>query len=549
MNIRLRTFVAFIITIVILGLAGVLAFTIGRHSGEKVKAEIGNTLSAAAYQMGDKLDFFMWSRAGEIEIISELADIRDFEDPARIKKQLDQLKASFPAFSWVGLTDSDGKVTASTGDILTGVDISKRPVYQEGIKGKFIGDVHDAVLLAQKLPNPTGEPLQFVDIAKPVVGSGGELRGVLAAHLSWQWSREVQEDIVKPYKEEMKEAEIFVVSKTNNTIILGPKVMVGKPLNIDAVTTAQKGLNNWSVEEWPDGKRYLTGYAYGDGYKDYAGLGWSVLVRIPEEKAFLPVKELQASLLKMGLAASLLFGLISFFLTSFITRPLLRISDAANQLQAGKKVDIPLFRGIREMSILSSSLDRLVKTMTQAETELGRMETLAHHDALTGLRNRIALDTYLEKARHLAIEGRREILFLYLDLDEFKQVNDVFGHHTGDLLLKLAAERLIDCISGEDAVFRLGGDEFLVVLSCSEEEPIKEGALTAEAIISRLCQPFYLQDKKPVFVGCSIGAALWPKTDEDPIKHIRSADEALYISKRTGKNKLSFHNENQRRSG
>ena len=187
---KLRTYVAAIFAVVIIGLTSVLSFTISKQSSEKVKNEIGDSLSTIAYQMADKLDFFMWSRSGEIDVLSQLKDIKNPEDLQTVQKLLNQLQDSFPAFSWVGLTDVNGKVLVATNKVLEGVDISNRPVYQEGIQGHFIGDVHEAVLLAKVLPNPSGEPLQFVDISKAVVGDNGQMIGVLAAHLSWEWSRE-----------------------------------------------------------------------------------------------------------------------------------------------------------------------------------------------------------------------------------------------------------------------------------------------------------------------------------------------------------------------
>lgn len=112
---------------------------------------------------------------------------------------------------------------AATDGILLGENLSERPVYQEGIKGKFIGDVHNAVLLAKLLPNPTGEPLQFVDISFPLKDSKGHIQGVLAAHLSWEWAKEVEESVLAPLKREEKDIEFFIVSKKNIPSCWGPR--------------------------------------------------------------------------------------------------------------------------------------------------------------------------------------------------------------------------------------------------------------------------------------------------------------------------------------
>ncbi|MDP4083123.1 MAG: diguanylate cyclase [Bacillota bacterium] len=544
MNIKLRTYIAIIFAAVIFSLTTILTISIGNHSSQKVKSEIGDTLSTVSYQMADKLDFFMWSRVGEMDILSQLKDIKNPNDKTEVQKLLDQLQNSFPAFTWVGLTDVHGKVLVGTNKILAGVDISNRPVFQQGIKGSFIGDVHNAVLLAKLFPQKNGEPLQFVDISKAIVGENGKLIGVLAAHLSWEWSSQVQKDIIKPIKNDIKGAEIFVVSKKNNTVILGPRKMVGKPLKLKSIQLARKGQNHWLLETWPDGKKYMTGYAYGNGYLDYPGLSWATLVRIPEETALSPVKALQRSILITGVISALIFAVIGWFVAGFITNPLQQISNTANRLLAGEKVEIPFYKGIKDIEILSLSLRELVDSLVRTVSDLGKMENLAHHDTLTGLLNRIALDEYLERSMKKATDLGRSLTFLYLDLDGFKQVNDLYGHHIGDMLLQETANRLKSCIQGDEGAFRIGGDEFLVVLNTSSEDPQLRAKAVGEMIINSLNQPFNLKNNQ-IEVGCSVGGAVWPQDDAEPIAVKRYADEALYVSKRTGKNKVSFHKLNK----
>lgn len=539
MNLKLRTYVAVLFALGIFALTTILSLMIGQKSSNKIENEIGNTLSATAYQMADKLDFFMWSRAGEIDVLSQLKDLQEPNDKEKVQQLLNQLQDSFPSFSWIGLTDVNGKVLVATDKILENADVSKRPVFQEGIKGRFIGDVHDAVLLAKILPNPNGEPLQFVDISRPVVGKNGKLVGVLGAHLSWEWSRQVQQDILKPLKDRTKAAEIFVISQKDRTVILGPKSAVGHPLNLESIKLAQKGQNNWLLETWTDGEKYLTGYALGDGYQSYPGLGWSILVRIPEKTAFAPVDELQKSILNIGLILSLVFAFVGWFIAGYITKPLQSITNSANLLRAGEKVEIPYYRGIKDIEILSLSLRELVDSLVQSVSDLGKMESLAHHDKLTGLMNRIALDPYLEKAAKRAKPLGWTLTFLYLDLDGFKQVNDTYGHLIGDLLLHEAAQRLKDCVRRDEGVFRLGGDEFLIVLNTSAD-PVQGASVVAEKVIKSLNKPFELVNEK-IRVGCSVGAAVWEEEETGSTEIIRYADEALYISKRTGKNKVTFH--------
>ena len=143
----------------------------------------------------------------------------------------------------------------------------------------------------------------------------------------------------------------------------------------------------------------MTGYALGEGYQNYPGIGWTTLVRIPVEKAFSPVKELQKSILIIGILASLIFALFGWLVAGYITKPLQDISHSANRLRAGEKVEIPYFKGIKDLEILSLSLRELMDSLFRAVSDLGKMENLAHHDTLTGLLNRIGLEDFIEKAR------------------------------------------------------------------------------------------------------------------------------------------------------
>ncbi|WP_010173495.1 diguanylate cyclase domain-containing protein [Bacillus coahuilensis] len=539
MTIKLRTFVALLFAVIIILLTVSLSYFIGQQSSEKVTAEIGNSLSTTAYQMADKLDFFMWSREGEIEVLSELEALKDLNNIEEMSNLLEQLQESFPAFSWVGITDKDGKVIAATDNILKGADISMRPVYMEGIKGRFIGDVHDAVLLADLLPNPSGEPMKFVDISRAIENDEGEPIGVLAAHLSWDWSKQVERDLLRPLENNLQGAEVFIISKSDETVLLGPNKMVGSKLELRSIQQAQNGKNDWQLETWPDEKEYVTGYSYGQGYQNYEGLGWTVLVRIPKEIAYQPLEDLQQSILLIGLGFAVLFSFLGWYLSGFFTKPLRKITISANQLMLGQNVEIPEYKGIKDIEILSTTLRDLVSSLVKSVKDLNDMESLAHHDKLTGLYNRIYLDTYIEKESKQAMINGDTLTYLFLDLDGFKLVNDQYGHEAGDVLLKEVANRLTQSISLNDQAFRIGGDEFLLILHTSEHNYQDVANKIGDEVIHRLNLPFELP-QGAVHIGCSIGAAVWKSEEQDGIDIIRYADEALYESKRTGKNKLTF---------
>lgn len=529
---------AILFAVLIILLTVIISATIGWRSSDNMKEEIGTSLAETAYQMADKLDQHMWARAGEITLLSQLDTVRRLDN---VEPLLNGLKKSFPSFSWVGLTDVNGRVVGGTDGILTGVDISQRPVYQEGLKGQFIGDVHNAVLLEKMLPNPSGEPMKFVDISTPVKGINGETIGVLAAHLSWAWVSEIRQSIMEPLKDH-KQLDVFIVSYQDGTILLGPKDMIGQKLMLDSSSLARQGGNGWLIEKWPDGNEYLTGYAFGKGYADYKGLGWSVLVRQPVELAFTPVRNLQLSIWIIGAAFSIIFASIGWLMANAIAKPLREITRAADQLRFGGTVEVPEHQGIREIEILASTLRALTNSLTDTEHELGKMEVIASCDRLTGLANRVGLDKFLNTATAIGQRHTLDLIFLYLDLDGFKDINDTMGHHAGDLLLKEVAVRLKIVIREEEIAARLGGDEFLVVLYAEPTKSLTMATMVGQRIINTLNVP-YLIEGGTAKVSCSIGAAIWRQGNQEIKDVINEADEALYKAKREGKNRMVLSKE------
>ncbi|WP_427051793.1 diguanylate cyclase domain-containing protein [Paenibacillus sp. TC-CSREp1] len=541
MSFKLRT----VLTVIFAALSLLVIVTIGSIFSKKsfvaVETEIGHSLEGTAAQAADKLDRFMYSRSGEMNLLGNMSSLNDKFNPADIQILLDQLQNSFPTFSWVGYMDPKGNVLAATDGVLLGKNLSERPVFQEGIKGKFIGDVHNAVLLAKLLPNPSGEPLQFVDISFPLKDSQGKIRGVLAAHLSWAWAKEVEESVLLPLEREEKDLEFFIISKKDNTVLLGPKEWIGKSLVLQGISQARYDKSTWSSEKWPDGKEYVTGYAYSQGYRDYPGLGWTIIIRQVKSTAYAAIIDLMWFNIWTGLTVTLLFVLFGWLISRWISAPLVRLTRVANRLGAGESIEIPDNKGIKEIEDLSRSLRNMVSSIMDKDTELVVMQSLAHYDQLTGLKNRTALEVYLEDSLEMESENHT-LTFLYLDLDGFKSVNDTLGHQSGDVLLQKVAQRLTALSHEQGITVRLGGDEFLIVLRSVGDFPREEATQYAQDIIKSLNKPFII-DYERVHIGCSIGGAEYPTNSTNPSEIIRMADEALYLSKRAGKNRVTFYSE------
>ena len=534
----LRSRFALLIALLVSLLSWLLGSLISHDTSQRIREETGRDLAEVSHMMIERLDRDMQVRASMLQVIGSLGVLRQPGDIAEVRRLLDQLQGEFPSIAWIGYTDAQGTVLASSNGVLEGVSIAQRPVFLEGSKGLFIGDVHEAVLLAKLLPNPTGEAMKFVDISLPILAADGSRVGVLASHLSWSWADDVRRSILEPIADR-RQIEFFVIGR-DRTLLLAPKDMIGQRLHLPAMQDLAQQKNTWAVQQWPDGERYLTGLALSQGYEDYAGLGWTVIARQPLSQADAPVHEVHQTILLWGISLALLFAIAGWILAAYATRPLRRIANAADRLSSGEITAIPEIDSPREIAQLSQSIRHLVESLTNQHAELDALETQAHHDPLTGLPNRAALEKFLPRAQQRSHAGRSGLAVLYLDLDAFKPVNDRFGHAVGDQVLREAANRMRGCLRSGDLVVRLGGDEFLMVLQVPLEEGLDQANHVAQRAIARLGEVIVV-DGRELHIGCSIGGALWPQDDPQLEQVVQLADQALYRAKDAGRGQSIFH--------
>jgi diguanylate cyclase (GGDEF)-like protein/PAS domain S-box-containing protein len=179
-----------------------------------------------------------------------------------------------------------------------------------------------------------------------------------------------------------------------------------------------------------------------------------------------------------------------------------------------------------------------ITPLKETEERLARM---AHFDPLTDLPNRVLIHQRLSHALSLAERHHTLVGVVFIDLDNFKTVNDGLGHAAGDNLLKQVALRLRERVRQEDTLGRLSGDEFILVLE-HLRHPQQAGQV-ATAILESLNQPFTLADNQQVYVRASIGISLYPQDGQDASELIRNADAAMYESKRRGRNSFNFYTE------
>ncbi|WP_207710567.1 putative bifunctional diguanylate cyclase/phosphodiesterase [Thiosulfativibrio zosterae] len=198
-----------------------------------------------------------------------------------------------------------------------------------------------------------------------------------------------------------------------------------------------------------------------------------------------------------------------------------RIHDAFN----GKNYYAATFSDITERKAFQNHLDKL-----------------AFYDSLTQLPNRSLLKQFLSARLHRTEKGQQPLAVLFLDLDKFKAVNDHFGHDEGDLILKEATQRIVSRIRETDIAARIGGDEFVIVLSRFKK---KANVLSVvDELLQSLASP-YVTVNGVHRLGASIGVAFYPEHGENAEDLLRRADSAMYVAKRSGRNRYEIFDESQ----
>ena len=224
------------------------------------------------------------------------------------------------------------------------------------------------------------------------------------------------------------------------------------------------------------------------------------------------------------------------------------LEELANVFQTGKiaelewKNDLEYVKAIwlyRQIVRVEDGVVVIVRDISSRMEESERISHMAHHDGLTGLPNRTLLHDRIQQAMLHAKRYGRSIAVVFVDLDEFKGINDGYGHNAGDEVLKVQAKRMTQCLRQTDTVVRYGGDEFVIVMS---DQPQEDGVLrsTLERLGNAIAQPVYIGDV-PMNVTSSMGVARYPGDGEDSDTLLMHADTAMYQAKMRGRNCYQYY--------
>lgn len=224
-----------------------------------------------------------------------------------------------------------------------------------------------------------------------------------------------------------------------------------------------------------------------------------------------------------------------------LSKPLQLLMKQINKIERMDYSHSKYLKSGDELETISKNVNKLSSVIRSREEDIKNskenFEYLSNHDSLTGLPNRRFFIERLDHSIELAIRNKKEVALIFVDLDEFKVINDTLGHNIGDELLQLVAQRLSSNLRRVDTIARAGGDEFHIIIENYNQ--IADVELILNKIIEDFKNPFYCGENK-ITTTASIGVSVFPKDGSDSRTLIKNSDMAMYKSKEKGRNNYSF---------
>ncbi|WP_341743352.1 GGDEF domain-containing protein [Azonexus hydrophilus] len=441
--------------------------------------------------------------------------------PAQLRAWLQERQETNPLFSrGLFVLDTAGQIIADFPAVpgRAGSSAADRDYFRQASQGH----------LAVGQPT-TGRiaPFPILPMAAPLLDDGGSVRGILVGVSELQSGNFL--------------ATLYTtrIGKTGGLLLISPrdKLFVGAsdPTMILAPTPApginplhdlaMNGFRGTGITVNAKGVEEIVATA------SVPSLDWFVVARLPTSEAHGSVSRLIHYILRNTVIILPLFILAMILIMRRMMRPLMETAKRADRMTQGELPlePLPVARN-DEVGHLTAAFNRVLSKLLESQAELSHM---AHHDQLTGLPNRKLLADRMKLALARAHRNDGWVAVLFLDLDGFKPINDRHGHETGDLALREVANRLLAVIRREDTLARVGGDEFVVLLSDLDASAGETAERVADKCLAVFATPFDLPAGSCV-LGTSIGIAIGDgNCDQDRL--LIAADQAMYRAKEAGR--------------
>ncbi|RXJ71508.1 GGDEF domain-containing protein [Veronia nyctiphanis] len=314
---------------------------------------------------------------------------------------------------------------------------------------------------------------------------------------------------------------------------LGSKSILKTRVDTDSVDKALKGISGIHTEMDYRDEEVLSAFA---PFK-YMSLNWAIIAEVERAEILLGLYELTAILLTAMLIGSVGILLVGYYIASDIATPISNMTTIMNRL-ADNDLDINISVSQRkdEVGCMAKALEVFKSNAIERDKLQKKLTHMAHHDMLTGLPTRKLIMDRLQDITAESGKESRTFAVMFADLDNFKTVNDTLGHHIGDEVIKTAARIFKESLKEEDFVARIGGDEFIILVT--DVADADAALIVANKLVVAI--------KTGLSVVCatipvtlSLGVAIYPEDAGDVTSLIRHADEAMYRAKEASKNRCS----------
>ncbi|HWH75285.1 MAG TPA: PAS domain S-box protein [Methylibium sp.] len=409
--------------LLLLGLLGLADRLLGRYLEARAKEEVGHT----ALRVADAFSWALNHRIAAVQLLARNQRLEPGAPLAGMREELDWLQRNTGGFAWIGVTDLEGRVLAATGGLLEGQSIAQRPVFSEGLRGPWVGDVHPAVALAPLLaPTADGSVPRLIDIAMPLFDATGQPRGVLAAHVDWTWFGQLLERSTSP-------------GAGLRTVVLSRS---GEPL-LGALDATRAQALREALRQRPAPGRLFDIGAHSDRLvaaaapltpaDDPRSLGWQIVAQQDLDAAIAPVTALEQRVLAGGLLVALGVGAAGWLLSRRLSQPYAGLLAAATERYAGAA-------GAQREHGLAGYLDALASQLRRGDgvprgvdDVLGRV--VGDAQRLRAMLDQLPAAVYLSGPddRLLYWNGTCEAMFGW-------SAAEVLGRPAGELLLRRAGE-------------------------------------------------------------------------------------------------------------
>ncbi|MBC3880237.1 diguanylate cyclase [Undibacterium sp. LX40W] len=529
---------------------------IERVVAENILKNYGQRLNNISYGVAKVVASNLEEPEREIQLVAKSSHLATkVVNHAELNNEIRNLKDSYPLYAWIGYANNGGVVENAADDLLVGKDVSSRPWYSNGKRAPYVGDLHEAVLLAKLLgKGDDSNPLRFIDIAAPVFGENHSVKGVVAAHVHWKWMQHIiDEFLAKSLKDE--QISVLIVDKSNN--VISPLEAIGT-IQAPVVPSLPSMFNR---AFWKDGIEYQFSSMPIDSTTN-TQLGWKVIARQPINQIDGAVFELNIIVIRIAASSLLVLFIISYWIAKQISLPLERLSKHADEIRVtGKRSAWKVRSNVPELNLLARSIQAMTERLFSAQESLaaanGKLEAtveertaelqaanqqlkmraeelhvLARVDQLTNIPNRRAANEELTRLWNFFRRKTSPYCVIILDIDYFKRVNDTYGHDVGDLTLQTLSKLLKENAREVDTVARFGGEEFLVCLPGTDILGATHVAEKPREIVQGYSFPHNGH------LTISLGVAGCDISDGNETEIVTRADAALYEAKNEGRNQV-----------